>query len=137
VQVVEIGVEVLRLGLRCHPINPRGAGLARVAIRLPPQGLVDQVGQRPEPALGIAGCLLCKLLELRWDGGGSQRISRLSVPQNVMPGVACPPVGPLGLSSPRSSVLCAAKTAILPFSDACACRSAFRYLACFLHSWFP
>ena len=40
-----------------------------------------------------------------------------------MPGVAFPPVGPLGLSSPPSSVLCSAKTAIRPVSGRFACRS--------------
>jgi hypothetical protein len=40
-----------------------------------------------------------------------------------MPGVAFPPVGPLGLSSPPSSVRCAAKTATLPLSERFACRS--------------
>ena len=40
-----------------------------------------------------------------------------------MPGVAFPPVGPLGLGSPPSPVLCAAQTPSLPVSGRCACRS--------------
>ena len=40
-----------------------------------------------------------------------------------MPGVAFPPVGPVGLGSPPSSVLCVAKTAILPVSGRFARRS--------------
>ena len=40
-----------------------------------------------------------------------------------MPGVAFPPVGPLGLSSPPSPVLCSAKTATLPLAGRFACRS--------------
>ena len=40
-----------------------------------------------------------------------------------MPGVAFPPVGPLGLSSPPSLVLCSAQTAILPVSGRVACRA--------------
>jgi hypothetical protein len=40
-----------------------------------------------------------------------------------MPGVAFPPVGRLGLTSPPSPVLCTAKSAILPFSERFACRS--------------
>ena len=40
-----------------------------------------------------------------------------------MPGVAFPPVGRLGLTSPPSPVLCAAKTATLPLSERFACRS--------------
>jgi hypothetical protein len=41
----------------------------------------------------------------------------------VMPGVAFPPVGPVGLSSPPSQVLCSAKTASLPLSGHFACRA--------------
>ena len=40
-----------------------------------------------------------------------------------MPGVAFPPVAPLGLGSPPSQVLCAAKTTSLPVSGRFACRS--------------
>ena len=40
-----------------------------------------------------------------------------------MPGVAFPPVGPVGLGSPPSSVLCVAQTAILPVSGRVARRS--------------
>src|SRR6266446_1546439 len=40
-----------------------------------------------------------------------------------MPGVAFPPVGPLGLSSPPAPVLCSAQTATLPLSGRFACRS--------------
>jgi len=48
-----------------------------------------------------------------------------------MPGVAFPPVGPVGLGSPPSSVLCAAQTAIPPFSGRFARRSRPESLACF------
>jgi hypothetical protein len=48
-----------------------------------------------------------------------------------MPGVAFPLGGRLGLTSPPSPVLCAAKTATLPLSRPFACRSRPRYLACF------
>jgi hypothetical protein len=40
-----------------------------------------------------------------------------------MPGVACPPVGPVGDGSPPSSVLCSAKTALRPVSGRFARRS--------------
>ncbi len=40
-----------------------------------------------------------------------------------MPGVAFPPVGRLGLTSPPSPVLCSAKTATLSVSGHFACRS--------------
>ena len=42
---------------------------------------------------------------------------------DVMPGVAFPPVGPLGLGSPPSQVLCSATTTSLPVSGRFACRS--------------
>jgi len=48
-----------------------------------------------------------------------------------MPGVAFPPVGPLGLGSPPSQVLCSATTTSLPVSGRFAWSLASRYLACF------
>jgi hypothetical protein len=48
-----------------------------------------------------------------------------------MPGVAFPPVGRLGFTSPRSSVLCSAKTARYP-SRVASLALASQYLACFL-----
>ena len=48
-----------------------------------------------------------------------------------MPGVAFPPVGPLGLGSPPSSVLCSAKTACSP-SRVASLALASQYLVCFL-----
>ena len=44
-----------------------------------------------------------------------------------MPGLAFPPAGPLGLGSPRSSVLCAAKTALMLFPCRFALRSLHRH----------
>jgi len=44
-------------------------------------------------------------------------------PLNALPDIAFPPVGRLGLTSPRSSVLCDATTATLPLSGRFACRS--------------
>ena len=54
-----------------------------------------------------------------------------------MPGVAFPPVGPLGLGSPPSSVLCSAKTATLPVSGRFACRSLPDTLPASVRSWCP
>jgi hypothetical protein len=54
-----------------------------------------------------------------------------------MPGVAFPPVGPVGLSSPPSSVLCSAKTAILPFSGRFARRSLPDTWPASVCSWCP
>ena len=44
-------------------------------------------------------------------------------PLHALPDVAFPPVGPLGLGSPPSSVLCSAKTATVPLSSRFARRS--------------
>src|SRR6266436_107781 len=54
-----------------------------------------------------------------------------------MPGVAFPPVGPLGLGSPPSPVLCSAKTATLPVSGRFACRSLPDTLPTSVCSWCP
>src|SRR5919199_3959415 len=54
-----------------------------------------------------------------------------------MPGVAFPPVGPLGLSSPPSPVLCSAKTATLSVSRRFTCRSRPDTLPASVRSWSP
>jgi hypothetical protein len=54
-----------------------------------------------------------------------------------MPGVAFPPVGPVGLGSPPSLVLCAAKTATLPLSGRFARRSLPDTLPASVRSWCP
>ena len=54
-----------------------------------------------------------------------------------MPGVAFPPVGSLGLSSPPSQVLCSAKTATMPVSGRFACRSLPNTLPASVRSWCP
>ena len=54
-----------------------------------------------------------------------------------MPGFTFPPVGPGGLGSPPSPVLCSAKTAILSFSRRCACRSRPDPLAASVRAWCP
>src|SRR5499426_1428741 len=54
-----------------------------------------------------------------------------------MPGVAFPPVGPLGLSSPPSPVLCSAKTATLSVSRRFTCRSRPDTLPASVRSWYP
>jgi len=72
------------------------------------------VRQRRQDAVGIAGGLRRNPLEFWCDGWGSQGLSRRSFPLHVMPGVAFPPVGPLGLGAPPSPGLCAAKTPPCP-----------------------
>ena len=69
-----------------------------------------------------------------WPHGAVHRAS----PWNVVPGLAFPKVGPLGLGSPlsrseaiRPAVLCAAKTAVCP-SQVASLSLASRYLVCFL-----
>ena len=59
------------------------------------------------------------------------------LPADALPDSAFPPVGHLGLTSPPSSVRCAATTAALPLSGDFACRSPPRYRACFRRSWCP
>ena len=54
-----------------------------------------------------------------------------------MPGVAFPPVGPVGLGSPPSSVLCSAKTATVPFSGRFARRSLPDTWPASVRSWCP
>ncbi len=54
-----------------------------------------------------------------------------------MPGVAFPPVGPLGLGSPPSPVLCAATTPSLPISGRFARRALPDTVPASLRSWCP
>jgi hypothetical protein len=54
-----------------------------------------------------------------------------------MPGIAFPPVGPMGGGSPPSLVLCAAKTAALPISGRFARRSLPDTLPASACSWCP
>jgi hypothetical protein len=54
-----------------------------------------------------------------------------------MPGVAFPPVGRVGGTSPPSLVLCAAQTATLPLSGRFACRSRPDTLPASVCSWCP
>jgi len=103
--------EVLGRPRRRASVAPRGAGLARVALRLPEKVGIAPVRQRRTDPSGIAGGLCRKALEVWCDGCCSHGLSRRSVLRNVMPGVACPPGGPVGLSAPPAQVLCSAKTA--------------------------
>ena len=68
VHVGKVGLEVLRILLRGHPVDPRRPVLPGPAIRLPQQVYVDQVRQRRERHRWILVRLLCKLLELCGDG---------------------------------------------------------------------
>ena len=116
-------VKVFGLLLRRHPINPCGTRRARLTVRFPQKVCLNQVGQGREHPVRIVGGLRRKALALWWAGWCSQRLSRRSVQLHVLPGVAFPPVGPLGLSSPPSPVLCSAQTATLPIAGRFACRS--------------
>jgi hypothetical protein len=65
------------------------------------------------------------------------RPSRRSVQLRVMPGIAFPPVGPMGCGSPPSPILCSAKTATLPLSRHFAWRSRPDTLPASVRSWCP
>jgi hypothetical protein len=54
-----------------------------------------------------------------------------------MPGVAFPPVDPMGHGSPPSPVLCSAKTATLSLLGRFACRSLPDTLPATVRSWYP
>ncbi len=137
VEVVEVLVEVFRVLLRSNPVDSWRARLARPVRGLPQKGYVDQVCERRKDAGGIAGGLRCNPLELWCDGWCSHGLSRRAVQLNVMPGVAFPPVGPVGRGSPPSSVLCVAKTAILPVSGRFARRSLPDTVPASARSWYP
>jgi len=108
---------------RRPPIDPRGARRARLARRLPENVLVDPMGPCRADPIGLMGGLRRHALALWGDGGCSHGLSRRSVPPLVRPGVACPPVGPVGLRSPPAPVRGAAQTATMPISGRCAWRS--------------
>ena len=78
---------------------------------------------------------------MRWSVGvtvGDLNVSPVCPVQlHVMPGVAFPPVGRLGLASPPSPVLCSAKTATLPVSGRFARRSLPDTLPASVRSWCP
>ena len=54
-----------------------------------------------------------------------------------MPGVACPPVGPVGLGSPPAAVRCAAQTATLPISGRFARRARPDTSPASVRAWCP
>src|SRR4029450_6839527 len=114
VQVPQVLFQVLGIRLCRYPVDPRRTVFARPVIRLAPKVHVHQVSQRRKDHLWRLLCLLGNPLELCCDGWGSRSISHLSSQSNGMPGLAFPPVGRLGLTSPPSAVLCSAKTARCP-----------------------
>jgi hypothetical protein len=67
-QVAQILVKVFGIRLRCHPVNARGTGLARVTVCLPQKVLIDQGGQGREYPRGVAGCLCRNALKFWCDG---------------------------------------------------------------------
>ena len=70
-----------------------------------------------------AAAALMQSTGLPWSGLVSSRSLPCLPPADALPDGAFPPVGRLGLTSPLSSVLCAATTAILPVSGSFTCRS--------------
>jgi hypothetical protein len=120
----------LGIRVRWHPLEPCGARLARLALRLPETVLVAQLGQGRADPLWLLGGLRRTALAVWWDGWGSPRLSRRSVQPLVLPGVAVPPVGPVGLRSPPAPGLGAAQTATMPLAGRFAWRSLPDPLAC-------
>src|SRR5712691_3588130 len=135
--VAQLLVKVFGIRCRCAPVNPWGTGLARMAGCLPQQVRIDQGGQGRADPRGVAGRRCRNARKLWWDGWRSHGLSRRSLPRNVMPGVAFPPVGPVGRGSPPSSGLGAAKTATMPFSGRFARRSLPDTWPASVRSWCP
>jgi hypothetical protein len=81
------------------------------------------MGQGRADPSGSAGGLRRPPLEGEGDGGGSHGIARRSGPPTVLPGVACPPGGPVGLRAPPALVLGSAQPAPLPLAGRLACRA--------------
>jgi hypothetical protein len=123
VPVGEVRLEGLRIVRGRHPINPRRRLVAGPALGVPEPVDVPQGRQRRAHQRWRLPRLLRYPLEWGGDGWWPRRVSPLASQQHVLPGVACPAVGPLGLSSPpsrpaglprRPAVLCAATTATTP-----------------------
>src|SRR5262249_5385814 len=119
------------------PIDARGTRLARWLVRRPQKVWSQQVREGRQDPVWIVGSLRRKALEFWCDSWGSQSLSCLSVQLPVMPGVAFPPVGSVGFSSPPSPGPCAAKTASLPCSGHFAGRSRPDTLFASVGSWCP
>jgi hypothetical protein len=116
---------------------PHSTGTRPAAVCLPQKVLIDQVGQGREYPRGVAGRLCRNALKFWCDGWGSQGISRRSLQLSVIPGVAFPPMGPVGLGSPPSAALCSATTATMPFSGCFARRSLPDTWPASVRSWCP
>src|SRR5438552_11563898 len=110
-QVVVQGLSILR---GRHLVYPRGTLLAGPSRGFSKEVWVDQVQHVVAHHRWRALCLLRNALEFHGDGWRARRLSQRSLQPNVMPGVACPPVGPVGRGSPPAPVLCAAKTTPCP-----------------------
>src|SRR5262245_34328128 len=67
-QVTQVLVKVFGVRLRCHPVNPWGTRLTRVAVRLPQKVFIDQMGQGREYPRRIAGRLCRNALKFWCDG---------------------------------------------------------------------
>ncbi len=102
VPVGEVRLQGFRLCRRGHPIDSRRRLLAGPVLGFPQPVEVPQVGQRRAHQRGRLARLLCAPLECRGVGGWPQRASPPASQETVLPGVACPPGGPVGRSSPPS-----------------------------------
>jgi len=102
VPVGEVRLEGFRLDRGRHPLDPRRRLCAGPAIGFPAPVNVPQVRQRREPPRWLLDRLRRYPLECRGDGWWPRSVSPRSSQPHVLPGVAFPPVGPVGLGSPPS-----------------------------------
>jgi hypothetical protein len=109
-QVPQGGLPVRGILLRRDVVHAWGPALLGLVSGFQDARLVDHVQHVVAHPRRRAPGLLGNALELQGDGWCARRLSQRSFQHNVMPGGACPPVGPVGRGAPPALVLCAAKT---------------------------
>jgi hypothetical protein len=114
VQGPQVRVQGLSVLLCRDLLQAWGTALLGLARGCPQARSINQVTHLVEHHLRRALGLLGNALALHGDGWCARSLSQRSCQHNVMPGVAFPPVGPVGRGSPPSLVLCAAKTTPCP-----------------------
>jgi hypothetical protein len=113
-QVTQVVVQVLSRRRGRPLVSPRCPMLAGQPLGFAKEVVVDHVTHVVAHHRWRALCLLRNALEVHGDGWRARRLSPRSLQTHVLPGVAFPPVGPVGRGSPPSPVLCAATTPPCP-----------------------